>query len=579
MRQMNAWRRTLSQAGKGAMPMAAGLGAAILLPAKAFMEAEDAAIGLKNTLMTSNGLVPGFKELSAIAVQLGNQLPGTTADFSHMATVMKSNGLATQSMINGGLKAAAYLAISTEGLGETYDSAALGIAKISNVFGVADKDLVALADTMQRVVNLGVGIEPFTSAMSKAGGAMKAVRQGGIEAAKSMAPLISLLVRSGVDPSEAGTGIKKLISVTGGAGKFKNIEGMVEGLEKLYKLDPAKLIKTFKEVFGEEHGGKAIIIAAGGYKQITAEMKNQADLDMRVQESLKSLSNLWGAATGTFTNAMVAFSTAYAPELKDLADSINKVAGNLQDWCTNNGPVIKMAIETAGAFVGMKVAFYAASVALGVLNTVAKTNPFLLIAQGLAIAAPYIYEHWSEITTSIKDAFNTAITWITDKWTNFVDGIIDSIAAIKSAWQGAKNFFSGTEGTPLFPMNTPSPVIPKEHKALQLSASNILPFKSQQVIKDHGMRPPGFISPKQKTATIMPFISSGINNDIEKRSFITPEKRKQISDASRVNVQGGIDININNAPPGTRVTQSPTRGPIRIKPNVGYRSFANGSNY
>jgi len=114
---------------------------------------------------------------------------------------------------------------------------------------------------------------------------------------------------------------------------------------------------------------------------------------------------------------------------------------------------------------------------------------------------------------------------------------------------------------------------------MQLSASNILPFKSQQVIKDHGMRPPGFISPKQKTATIMPFISSGINNDIEKRSFITPEKRKQISDASRVNVQGGIDININNAPPGTRVTQSPTRGSIRIQPNVGYRSFANGSNY
>jgi hypothetical protein len=530
IRTLNSWKRQFADAGKGAIPMAAALGAAIIIPAKAFADAESAAIGLKSALMTNDGLSKGFQELSDISTELGNKLPGTTADFARMAMVMKTNGLATDSMINGGLKAAAYLAIATQGLGETYESAALGITKISNVFGVADKDFVNLADTMQRVVNIGVGIEPFTSAMSKAGGAMKAVHQQGLGAAQSIAPLVALLVRSGVDPSEAGTGLKKLISVAGGTGKFKNIEGMVAGLEKMYKQDPAKLIKTFKELFGEEHGGKAIIIAAGGYKTITEEMKKQATLDMRVQESLKSLTNAWDAATGTFTNAMVAFAANYAPEIKELAQSINDVAAKLQKWASENGDTIKMVIKTAGAFVGMKLAFYGAAIGMGVLTAAMRMNPFLLLLQGAVIAFPWIYENWDNLVGFIKDRWQAGLEWLDSKFQNFIDGLLLGVNAIRSMFN-----FSDIKVT-----------LPKLGNATVPSAF----FSDTE--KQSGMTLPGVKSPAQAQRD--------------------SDARKRMTQTGTAQVKGAIDVNFNNAPPGLRVVPY-KGGNVSVKPNVGYRSL------
>ena len=460
-RQINAWKRSFASAGKGALPMAAGLAAAITLPAKAFMDAENAAIALKNVLMTKDGLSSGFEELTKIATDLGNKLPGTTADFTQMATVMKSNGMLTNTLINGGLKSAAYLAVATQGLGETYDSAALGISKISNVFSVADKDFVALADTMQRVANIGVGIEPFTSAMSKAGGVLKGLQISGLGAAKAVAPLVAIMTRAGIDPSEAGTGLKEAFAVIGGAGKYKSVESMVTALQKLYKTNPNKLVAAYTKMFGKEHATKLINIAKPGeYEKVVKEMDNQASLNMRIAESLKSLTNLVDAASGTMTNTMSAFGNIYAPEMKETADYLNNLADKLGVFIIKNGPFIKTALKSAAAFVGLKLAFYGASVALGVLNGVMKANPWMLLIQGLALAAPLIYNHWGEITDFVKTSFDTAITWVTDKFKNFIDGIKSGFEAIKSMWHGISGIFSSNSDEPIFPMpNVPESVI------------------------------------------------------------------------------------------------------------------------
>jgi TP901 family phage tail tape measure protein len=459
-RNIRAWQRQFAAAGKGAMPMAASLAAAIVLPARAFADAENSAISLKNALMTKDGLSAGFAELNVIATQLGNKLPGTTADFTNMATVMRTNGLATQTMINGGLKAAAYLAVSTQGMHETYETAALGIAKMSNVFNVADNDFNELADTMQRVVNLGVGIEPFTSAMSKAGGALKALKVQGLGAVKSVAPVVALLVRAGIDPSEAGTGFKKVLSVFGGAGKFKSIETTINSLQKLYKANPTKLLGVFNKIFGEEHGVKAINIAMPGvYQNTMAEMEKQASLAMRVEESLKSLTNLVDAAQGTFTNVMSVFGAVYAPEMKSTADALNDLADKTGKWIIENGPIVKNTLKAAAAFVALKVAFYAASVAGGILATIAG-GPIMALVKAIAIASPFIYENWGKITDFLKDTFGSSIDWIMNKWES-LKGIFSSIG----------NLFGGSGGMSLPGAQSPAQV-QREHDARKRMAQS-----------------------------------------------------------------------------------------------------------
>jgi hypothetical protein len=47
--------------------------------------------------------------------------------------------------------------------------------------------------------------------------------------------------------------------------------------------------------------------------------------------------------------------------------------------------------------------------------------------------------------------------------------------------------------------------------------------------------------------------------------------------ASQQRVGGAIEINFNNAPPGMRVEQSRSSGPIDLNPSAGYRSYATGA--
>jgi len=428
MRHISRWRRTLQSAGRGAVPMALGLGAALAIPARAFIEAEDAATGLKNALMTKDGLTYGFSELSKIATELGTQLPGSTADIMAMATILRSNSMNVDTMIKGGLKATAYLGAATKTMGESYDSAALAIAKTSNVFGVANDDFIELADTMQRVRFLGMSLEDFTESASKAGGALKGIKYQGLGAVKELAPLIALLKQSGIDASEAGTGIKTIINEFVSTGKFTTITQMVKDLEKMSKLEPKKLFAIFAKAFDKLHAGKAQIIAAGGYDKLSQSMENQASLMQRVANSLQTLGALWEAALGTIQNTMVAFTDAYATELKTMTAYLNTNAEALGKWFSNNGYWIKAGLQLALAFVGSKLAVYGLGLALAFVQNIMRTNPLV----ALGTAAILIYQNWDQLATFFKDTFGPLIDSLAKKWASFTAGIKSGVDFIKT---------------------------------------------------------------------------------------------------------------------------------------------------
>jgi hypothetical protein len=580
-RTLNSWKRQFASAGQGAMPMAAGLSAAVLLPAKAFVEAENAATQLQNTLMDKNGISAGFDSISKVAVQLGNQLPGTTADFMSMASQLKGLGVETETIAGGALKAAAYLAVIGKERGVTYELAAEAMGKLGKSFGIAAKDLVPFADTLQRALHMGTDLTEIQYAMAKVSPGLKALGVQGLGVANDLVPLVAMLTSTGMSGETAGTGLEKIVSAAAKQGKFTTIPALVKDLEKLNKLSPSEKLTKFQKLFGEEGARTAAVIAAGGYAEMARKMEAQASMQLRINKSLGTLGNLWEAATGTFTNAMVAFATAYAPELKALTANINSLTEKLLDWSAKNPEVIKTVLKMAGAFVGVKLAAMGIAMGIGLITTAMNANPIMLLVSAIAIAAPLIIDNWDLITSTLTNGWNNAVNGILSVWNGVVDGIMLGVNAVRDALNALLGVFGDFQ---IPEIKMPDLKLPSLSEIGGKIGSMVFDMNATAA---HGMRPPGSESPVKMpalpsidTKVFDGFLSDmgGAGQGVKPAPAQIPLDRQRLIQAAAPAqpVKGAIEVNFNNAPQGMRVEPTKSSGNVNVKPNVGYRSFATG---
>jgi hypothetical protein len=545
-RMIRSLSRQFEKVGRGAIPMALGLGAGLGVATRSFMHVEDAATQLKNTLMTSDGLTPGFEQLSKIATDLGNRLPGTTADFYAMASTMKALGVSTDSLTGGALEAAANLAVVGKPLGVTYDQAAESIGKLGRAFGISGQEMVPFADTLQRALHMGGDLEQMQYAMSRIAGPMKMLGKQGLAAANEMVPLVSLLSQAGLQGEAIGTGIENMINTLTAKGEYKGVQSLVNYLEQIHKLDPAKQLEILADpkMFGQ-HATKASIIGAGGFADVVNGMKNQASLAQRVANSLGTLTNLLEAAAGTAENAMAAFSDTYAPELKSLATLLNEVGGKVMAWINDNKEFVKQAVGVAVAASGIKLAFMGVGMALAFISRMLTMTPFGLFLNALAIAVPLIIANWGTITEFFKTAWTGAVTWVTTAWNNVVGGIALGAQAIAAVF----------------------PAIGEALKAVFGGAIDWVLGKWEALV--------GAIS--GAIGSIGSFLSSLGGANVG--SMTLPGQgiqRSPINTGGRF--QGSLDINHVGAPAGFRAAPVKSRGaPFKVEQNVGYRFSSSGA--
>ena len=96
-------------------------------------------------------------------------------------------------------------------------------------------------------------------------------------------------------------------------------------------------------------------------------MADQAALQERVNAQLGTLGNLWDAATGTFTNAMVNFGEAIAPEIKAITEWIANLSERLGNWAKKNPELSNTLMRIAGLTSIVAIAFGGLSLALAAL--------------------------------------------------------------------------------------------------------------------------------------------------------------------------------------------------------------------
>ncbi|MBL4980485.1 phage tail tape measure protein [Pseudomonas fluorescens] len=409
-----AYDKTQSLAGSVAVSGAASLGAGyaasrpVVSAIKAFAPNEDSATQLKVSMMGDTGKVSAdFQKITDLATNLGDRLPGTTADFQNMMTMLRRQGLSAQSILGGTGEAAAYLGVQ---LKMQATDAAEFAAKMQDATRTTEKDMMGLMDTIQRGFYAGVDPGNMLQGFSKIAPVMDVIKKSGIDAAKELAPLLIMMDQAGMEGGSAGNAFRKIFQagldqdkvdkankIAAGANKgvslkFTNDDGNFAGLENLYaQVEKLKVLNdtdrtaVISKLFGDDAEtlttlntmmNKGLV----GYQEVQQKLQSQADLRTRVNEQLGTLTNVMEAAEGSFTNAMAEFGAAVAPELKELINTLGELANGVGAWARENP-------KLAGGLVKVVAAVAVAAVVFGTLalTMASMLGPFAVLRYGMAL--------------------------------------------------------------------------------------------------------------------------------------------------------------------------------------------------
>ena len=373
-------------------------------PVKAYAETEAASTDLRAAMMDNRGKGSAdFKDIENLATRLGDRLPGTTADFKIMMLMLRRQGIESKKILGGTGEAAALLAVQ---LKKSPEAAAEMTAKLQDAMRATEDEIKGVIDQVQRLHYVGVEDSNIQGAFEKMSPALDILKIKGEAAMKTMAPLVGMLDQSGLVGESAGNAMRKVftrmmdtkkiakatkgtgisLDFTDGKGEFGGLDKAYEQLEKLKAVNTEKRLKIIQGIFGDDaetlqalntmmDKGKA------GYEEFAKKLESQASLKQRVNDQLGTLTNLWDAAGGTFTNFLAKMGESIAPELKDLTKWIGDINEKLSNWAAQNpetANTIMKIVAAVGIFLTVITGIGAAISAVLVPIALAKFSFFSL---------------------------------------------------------------------------------------------------------------------------------------------------------------------------------------------------------
>ncbi|MDD2978235.1 phage tail tape measure protein [Aquabacterium sp.] len=517
-KKLNALRakhnKDMTRVGVTAAAGAAGVatGRAIASPLQsafgAYGDQEAASLQLRAAMMKSDGSVPKeLKEITDLATRLGDRLPGTTAEFQQMMTMLVRQGMPAKTILGGLGEAAAYLGVQLQ---MPVTEAAEFASKMQDATRTVDKDMMGLMDTIQRAHYLGVDSDNMLQGFTKMSPVMGLLRQEGLQAANSLAPLLVMMDQTGMAGESAGNAIRKVfqagmdlkkvdkandllkdakagfkLDFTDGKGNFGGLDKVFAQIKKLEKLNDTDRTSVMKAVFGDDSETLQVVSTMmskglSGYQEVANKMQAQADLRKRVNEELGSLKNVTEAAQGSWTNAMSSLVTSAAPAIKVIVKWIGELGNSISAWAAENprlsgtlvmvlgglaalltvvgtlmlavagaaAPLLAMrfALATIG-IKGMPLAGMFRNIGSAVmgLGRIMMANPIVLIVAAIAAAAYLIYRNWDVIGPFFAGLWAGITATASAAWSWIKSAFLNftPMGLIIQNWGGITTFFRG----------------------------------------------------------------------------------------------------------------------------------------
>ena len=458
----------LAGAGVGMQAAGRGMAQPVLASVSAYAQQESATSQLSSAMMLADGSVASeFKQINELAMRLGDRLPGTTADFIEMMTMLRRQGLSAQSILGGTGEAAAYLGVQ---LRMPATQAAEFAAKMQDATRTTEADMMALMDTIQRTYYLGVDSNNMLQGFTKVSPALSILHQEGLQAANTLAPLLVMMDQTGMAGEAAGNALRKVfqggldlkklekankiaakegfqLNFADKKGKFAGLDNLFAQLQKIKGIGAdTKRITLIKTLFGDDAENLQVLNTLmekglDGYNEIAAKMKAQADLRKRVDGELKTLSNLWDSATGSFTNVLASIGKTIEPQAKELVDWLGDIANKSRARIEENPRLVGTLVMIVGVLA-------VASFALGTLavSLAAILGPMAL----LKFMASYLglkFNLWGTAISAVTKSFSLLRVGMQFLIGHPILLVIAAIAAgaylIYSNWDSIVAFFSG----------------------------------------------------------------------------------------------------------------------------------------
>ena len=625
-KKIRGFKRQAEEASKGGLALGGGLAAGLTLSLKSYADQENAATGLKVAMMDANGEVgKSFQDINKLAIGLGNQLPGTTADFQNMMQMLVRQGIPAENILGGVGKATAYLAVQ---LKKTPEAAAEFAAKMQDATGTASEDMMGLFDTIQKAFYLGVDDTNMLSFFTKTSSVLKMVNKDGLQAAQSLAPISVMMDQMGMNGESAGNALRKVIQsglsvkkirdvnkimarqklgvqldFTDGKGSFGGLDNMFRQLAKLRKLTDVKRTGVLKAIFGDDAETLQVVNALidkgkDGYDQIQQKMNKQASLNKRVQAQLGTLSNLWEAMTGTATNGLAAIGGAFSGDAKNITQWLGELGEKFTKFADENPRVIRGVVGLAAGLAILKLGLMGVGSAISIVSRIMSMTPIGMIATAIALAAGLIITNWDVVGPYFKKLWETigpyfeagwellkkvfawsplgmvinnwgpVVKWFQDMWDKlkpiiewFTDSSGDTVDAINSAQWGAGAYDAYGTGIP------PRGYTPYPAQSNNASGDTVDAINSAQwgagAYDAYGTGIPA------RGYTPYPAVDPAQSNNA---SDATGPNPFMINKASAPKVDGEIKVSFVNSPPGMRVMETRSSG-FDISHDVGYTRF------
>lgn len=399
----------LAGVGVGAQAAGRTMARPVLSSVQAYAQQESASSGLMSSMMLADGSVSAeFKQINELAMRLGDKLPGTTADFIEMMRTLKEQGISAKSILGGTGEAAAFLGVR---LKLPAAEAAKFAAQMQDATKTPERDMMSLMDTIQRVNSTGVESGYMLQGFSKMSSVLGIIKQEGVQAANTLAPLLAMANQSGMnDGGSAGNAIRKVIDGTldakklgkanaaltsAGAGfklNFTDAQGNFSGLENIFtQLQKIKGINSdttrksvLKEMFGDDAETQQILEVMmtkgmAGYNETIAKLQEQADLRKKVDAELGTLANLWESASGSFTNVLAAMGSTIAPEVRELVTWLGEVAAGTRAWIAEHPVLVGWLVKIVAVVAALTFGFGTLSLVLASV-----LGPFFLMRFALS---------------------------------------------------------------------------------------------------------------------------------------------------------------------------------------------------
>lgn len=368
--------------GQKSMMIGAGTGAVLAKPTMEFAKAESAATNLKVAMMGKDGKVSeDFEKINQLATNLGNRLPGTTTDFQNLMTMLVRQGMSAETILGGTGEAAAYLSVQ---LGMAPEQAAEFAAKMQDATRSTEADMMELMDVIQKGFYAGVDPTNMLGAFKNLGSAMDTIKMKGIDGAKAFAPFVAMFDQAGMDGTSQGNAMRKVLKAsidwspnskeaeklkkalgkdynkvvmdfTDGKGEFGGFDNFFAQIEKLKALNTQQRSQVIELMYGNDAEVNQVISTLlekgkAGYEEFAKKLEQQASLRQRVEAQLKTLTNIWDAASGTFTNLLAGVGETLAPQLKQLADQFGEISEKILVWVKANPELTGTIVKSIAAF-------------------------------------------------------------------------------------------------------------------------------------------------------------------------------------------------------------------------------------